>query len=447
MNFEYQNLGSGDFELPSQWRVTNINDVSKINELTIKKGDAPFIIEYIDIASVDKGTILELQRISFDKSPSRARRIVRNNDTLISTVRPNLEHYAFIKTTKTNTIASTGFAVITAKHIHPRYLYYYVTTKPFTEYLSRIAESHTSAYPAINPDVIENAEILVPPLPEQKAIAHILGTLDDKIELNQQMNQTLEAIAKAIFKSWFVDFDPVRAKMEGKQPVGMDAATAELFPDSFEESSLGMIPKGWRVGTLSELGKIVTGKTPSTKVCEYFGGNIPFITPSDMDGRKMMGKTARYLTEKGAISVKYAQIPAGTILVSCIGSDMGKVTCTVKKSITNQQINSIIVDNKYSKEYVYYNLSCRKLELLNLAGGGSAVPILNKGHFSKIDILLPSEQIMINFEQFADSLAMKIQGNDEQSQTLANIRDTLLPKLMSGEIRVKEAEKLLDAVV
>ncbi|WP_206814857.1 restriction endonuclease subunit S [Chroococcus sp. FPU101] len=326
----------------------------------------------------------------------------------------------------------------------PQFYYYFFNSILGRQAIDSIVEQVAAA--GIRGSDLAKLPVPFPPLPEQEAIAHILGTLDDKIELNQQMNQTLEAMARAIFKSWFVDFDPVRAKMEGRQPVGMDAATAEVFPDSFEESALGLIPKGWRVGTISDLGKIVTGKTPSTKISKYFGGNIPFITPSDMDGRKIMRKTARYLTKEGANSVQTAQIPAESILVSCIGSDMGKVTCTARSSVTNQQINSIIVYKKYSKEYVYYNLSSRKIELLNLAGGGSAVPILNKGHFSIIDILLPNEKLLRNFEKLANLISIKIEKNDEQSETLTNLRDILLSKLISGEIRVKEAEKLLEAV-
>ncbi|MFO5439284.1 MAG: restriction endonuclease subunit S [Dolichospermum sp.] len=300
-----------------------------------------------------------------------------------------------------------------------------------------------SAIPSTSRQDFYFLSVKLPPLSEQKAIAHILSSLDDKIELNRQMNETLEAMAKAIFKSWFVDFDPVSAKRSGRQPAGMDTATADLFPDEFEESSLGLIPKGWRVGKLGDLGKIVTGKTPSTKVAEYFGGNVPFITPSDMDGKKTISRTARYLTEDGVNAVKSAKIPAGSIMVSCIGSDMGKVACTVQDSVTNQQINSIIA-NDYSREYIYYNLSQRKEELQNLAGGGSAVPILNKGHFSNIEILIPDIYLLKQFDNFSNTFTKKIYENDEESHILATLRDTLLPKLMSGEIRVKEAEKIME---
>ena len=447
MNFEYQNLGSGDFELPSQWRVTNINDVSKINELTIKKGDAPFIIEYIDIASVDKGTILELQRISFDKSPSRARRIVRNNDTLISTVRPNLEHYAFIKTTKTNTIASTGFAVITAKHIHPRYLYYYVTTKPFTEYLSRIAESHTSAYPAINPDVIENAEILVPPLPEQKAIAHILGTLDDKIELNQQMNQTLEAIAKAIFKSWFVDFDPVRAKMEGRQPVGMDAATAELFPDSFEESASGLIPKGWRVGVFSDLVNILSGGTPKTSISEYWDGNIKWFSVKDAPNPSdvFVIDTEKRITQLGVEKSAAQILPEGVTIITARGT-VGKLALIGSEMAINQSCFGIQGQQENTDYFTYFNLYSVISEL-QYKSHGSVFDTINRQTFQVIHSIIAPSKLRQEFDNKIDSIMKEIKHNLYESRTLTTIRDTLLPKLMSGEIRVKEAEKLLDAVV
>jgi type I restriction enzyme S subunit len=232
--------------------------------------------------------------------------------------------------------------------------------------------------------------------------------------------------------------------MEGRQPEGMSKEVADLFCDSFVDSELGMIPKGWRVAKLFEIGKIITGKTPSTKIPEYFGGDIPFITPSDMDSRKIIRKTTRYLTKTGVNAVKSAQIPAESVLVSCIGSDMGKVTCAASNSVTNQQINSLIVDKTYSKEYVYYDLSGRKYELINLASGGSAIPILNKNHFSMINILLPLEKLMQAFEQNAHLISIKIDESDKQAETLTNIRDSLLPKLISGQIRIKEAETIIE---
>lgn len=135
----------------------------------------------------------------------------------------------------------------------------------------------------------------------------------------------------------------------------------------------------WKETLIGHIGKVVTGKTPSTAVKEHFGGTVPFITPSDMDDRRFISHTARYLTERGQSSVAGARIPSGAVMVSCIGSDMGKAAIAGCDAITNQQINSIVVSEGISNLYVYYNLSTRQAEIRNLGSGGSAVPILNKG--------------------------------------------------------------------
>jgi len=234
MGFDYQSLASGQFQMPDGWKLITIEEVAKVNEKAITPQNAPPHIRYIDIASVDKGKLLDIQELSFKEAPSRAKRVVQDKDSLISTVRPNLEHYMFVKESGPNTIASTGFAVVSAKAVDPRFLYYYMTSKPFTAYLTQIAESHTSTYPAFNPDVIENAELILPTDSEQQAIAHILGSLDDKIELNRQMNQTLEEIGQTIFRHWFVHFE---FPNEDGQPY--KSSGGEMV-----DSELGEIPKG-----------------------------------------------------------------------------------------------------------------------------------------------------------------------------------------------------------
>ena len=145
----------------------------------------------------------------------------------------------------------------------------------------------------------------------------------------------------------------------------------------------------WEDLTLGDLGRIVTGKTPLTAVEGNFGGQIPFVTPSEMDGRRTISTTARNLTEVGAASVKGSKIPAGTVMVSRIGSDMGIAVIAGRDCVTNQQINSIVVDDHFSREFVYYNLRTRKDEIRHQAAGGSAQPILNKGDFSRLKITLP----------------------------------------------------------
>jgi type I restriction enzyme S subunit len=181
----------------------------------------------------------------------------------------------------------------------------------------------------------------------------------------------------------------------------------------------------WKDLTLGDLGRVVTGKTPLTAVEGNFGGQIPFVTPSDMDGRKTISTTARYLTETGAASVKGSVIPAGAIMVSCIGSDMGKVVIAGRDCVTNQQINSIVVDGRFSSEFVYYTLSTRKNEIRHQAAGGSAVPILNKGDFSRMEITLPPLAEQKAIAAVLGTLDDKIELNSRMNATLEAMAQAL----------------------
>ena len=174
----------------------------------------------------------------------------------------------------------------------------------------------------------------------------------------------------------------------------------------------------WEDLTLGDLGRVVTGKTPLTAVEGNFGGQIPFVTPSDMDGRRTISTTARCLTETGAASVKGSKIPAGSVMVSCIGSDMGKAVIAGRDCVTNQQINSIVVDDRFSSEFVYYNLSTRKDEIRHQAAGGSAQPILNKGDFSRLEITLPPLAEQKAIAAVLGALDDKIELNRRMNATL-----------------------------
>lgn len=282
--------------------------------------------------------------------------------------------------------------------------------------------------------------VCLPKKAEQSAIAHILGTLDDKIELNRRMNETLEATARALFKSWFVDFDAVRAKAEKHRPAGMDAETAALFPTSFEESPLGLIPKGWYVGNVKDLGAVVCGKTPSTKEQGNFGNDIPFITIPDMHNKIFITRTERSLSLKGAATQAKKSLPANSVCVSCIATP-GLVCLTTGQSQTNQQINSVIPQSSISSYFCYWLLRDLGDKIKAGGSGGTVFHNLNTGDFSRIKILLPSSPLVEKFHSACEGIMQRIKSNQEESHTLAALRDALLPKLLSGEIRVSEAER------
>ncbi len=445
MGFDYQSLALGQFQMPDGWKLTSIQEVAKVNEKAITPKIAPSHIRYIDIASVDKGKLLDIQEIPFKKAPSRARRVVRDNDSLISTVRPNLEHYLFVKEPEPNTIASTGFAVVSAKAVDPRFLYYYMTSKPFTAYLTQIAESHTSAYPAFNPDVIEQAELILPKDDEQRAIAHILGSLDDKVELNRRMNQTLEAMARGIFKSWFVDFDPVRAKAEGGDP-GLPDDIAALFPDSFEpacrdargagrDSELGEIPKGWNPSTIGSEFNLTMGQSPPGKSYNETGNGLPFF-----QGRRDFG--FRYPSNRVYCSAPQRLADHGDTLVS-VRAPVGDINMAIERCCIGRGVAGIRHKSR-SRSYTYYAMHTLSDRFVRFEAEGTVFGAINKKQFEELRWLSPGENLVSDFEKIAYAFDEQIERNTNESTTLKTLRNMLLPKLISGELRVPDAEKFVE---
>ncbi|MBI2759303.1 MAG: restriction endonuclease subunit S [Chloroflexi bacterium] len=250
------------------------------------------------------------------------------------------------------------------------------------------------------------AKLKVPhfPLPEQRAIAGILGALDDKIELNRRMNRTLESMARAVFRQWFVENEDV---------------------DS------------WEVGQVKDLGEVITGKTPPTNDRENYDGKIPFITIPDMHGKTFVIETGKTLSEKGVQTQRNKTLPPFSICISCIATP-GLVTMTTKPSQTNQQINSLIPNDEKSVFYSFFALRELGDEIRARGGGGSVLLNLNKGQFETMPILIPPVDLMHKFQEFAEPLLMRLLANEKESRTLASLRDALLPKLMRGEVRVSE---------
>jgi type I restriction enzyme S subunit len=272
---------------------------------------------------------------------------------------------------------------------------------------------------------LKSIKIPLPPLNKQKAIAKILFDLDSKIELNQKMNKTLEAIAQAIFKHWFINFE--FPNEEGKPYKSSGGETVD--------SELGEIPKGWNIRKLGDLGKIVCGKTPSTKDETNFGQDVPFITIPDMRGNVFTFKTERYLSTKGANSQETKFLPPLSVCVSCIATP-GLVTLTSTTSQTNQQINSIICKEGLSPFFVYFVSKEKSQEIIYKGLGGTATLNLNTSEFSNLKVILPDLVTLKNFHDFTTQFFKKILNNSKEILVLFDIRDSLLPRLMTGKIRV-----------
>jgi type I restriction enzyme S subunit len=314
----------------------------------------------------------------------------------------------------------------------PEYIYYNLSARRSELRISAAG----SAQPILNKSDFGALEIELPAVSTQRETADILGSLDDKIELNRRMNETLEAMARAIFKSWFVDFDPVRAKSEGRD-TGLPKEIADIFPSEFVESELGKIPKGWKVRSVNDVGQVICGKTPPTQVSDYYGDDMPFITIPDMHGKVFVTKSQKQLSNAGAISQHKKMLPAGAICVSCIATT-GLVVITSQESQTNQQINSVIpseTDQTYFWFCTFRNLGD---EIKAAGSGGSVLANLNTGHFAEMRVLAPPTKLRCFYHFHLMPLFDRIMSNEKETNTLNVLRDSLLPKLMSGEIVLSE---------
>ncbi len=287
-----------------------------------------------------------------------------------------------------------------------------------------------SGQPLLNQTILSQIPATIPPLSEQRRIAHILGSLDGKIELNRLMNETLETTARAIFKSWFVDFDPVRAKMEGREPVGMDAETAALFPSAFQDSAIGKIPEGWEVGTLGEIAHNVRR---SARVNEIDSEDV-YIGLEHMPKRNIA--LSEWQTADGISSNKF-RFRKGEILFGKLRPYFHKVGVAPIDGVCSTDI--LVIQPVESERFgvVLGLVSCDEFVAYTDAHStGTRMPRTNWRDMSRYEIALPQMNIARKYTELIRPLLERIIDNIHQSHTLSQIRDALLPKLLSGEIRV-----------
>ena len=304
----------------------------------------------------------------------------------------------------------------------PEYAGYFFRSPAFRREVTAMSSLSTRA--SLNNEMLARLTITIPPTIVQTAIGHILKAIDDKIELNRRMNETLEAMVRALFKSWFVDFTPVRAKADGRN-TGLPKEIADLFPDSFEDSERGEVPKGWEVKKLGDLMELAYGKALKAE-------------------NRRVGKVPVY-GSNGQVGWHDERITLGPGVVVGRKGNPGIVTWA--------QTDFFVIDTAFfvvpktvcdSPHFLFHVL--QKHDLASL-GADSAVPGLNRNMAYMSNQVLPPRPLFEQFEAFASTYTVSVHTCNQQSQTLIALRDTLLPKLLSGEVRVGEAEKMLEAVL
>ena len=316
------------------------------------------------------------------------------------------------------------------------YLYWLLRTPQYRAYCEGRAMG--SAVVALSRDDLLNF-----PVPQvsgtRQGIVEVLERIEDKIELNRRMNATLEAMARALFQSWFVDFDPVRAKRDGREPVGLDPASAALFPESFDGSAVGQIPNGWSIKPVGEVVDCVGGGTPSTAEPIYWeGGTHHWTTPKDFSSLQapVLLDTDRKLTDAGIAKISSGLLPAGTLLLSS-RAPVGYLAITAMPVAINQGFIALKC-NGFASNIFMLNWCQTNIAEIESCATGTTFAEISKQNFRPIPVVLPPIELMAAFTAKAAPLYAQISANLHQSQALANLRDTLLPKLLSGELALPQ---------
>ena len=291
-------------------------------------------------------------------------------------------------------------------------------------------------------------EMPLPPMEVQLAAVNVLKSLDDRITLLRETNATLEAIAQALFKSWFVDFDPVRAKMEGRTPEGMDEATAALFPDGFETSELGEVPRGWRVMPVGDAIEAVGGATPDTKNEAFWEPPVHcWTSPKDLSGiaAPVLLDTERKVSDQGLAKIGSGLLPSGTLLMSS-RAPIGYLALAQVPLAINQGYIAMLPGGLLPPLYMYF--WCRhNMDNIKGRANGSTFMEISKKAFRPIPVLVPTNDLVTAFTATTEALFARLTANEHQTQTLSTLRDTLLPRLISGQLRLPEAQAATEAAL
>ena len=337
-----------------------------------------------------------------------------------------------------------------AKQADSLYLFYFFKSHEGRHQLLRNASQVGT--PGIGQPLssLKSIELALPPLKNQRTIAHILGSLDDKIELNRRMNETLEAMARAIYKSWFVDFDPVRAKASGEpaesicRRLGLTPDVLALFPDGFQDSKLGEIPAGWTVTSLSDLTtKIGSGATPRGGRDVYLEEGIALIRSQNVYDSEFVWDGLARISDEAADQLSGVEVKGGDVLLNITGASILR-TCVVDPAVlparVNQHVAIVRAKPGIPPKYLHLQLLRKSTKdyLLGMNAGASREAV-TKGHIESVPIVRPSVDVLSRFQAIVVSLGLQGEQSAQQSRVLASIRDTLLPSLLCGHIDISTA--------
>ena len=396
----------------SHWVEKRLGDIIHINPSSLSSNHNG-TIQYIDISSVSQGHMLGCTEYEFSEAPGRARRKIKQGDTIISTVRPNLRAYWYVRACHDNAIVSTGFAVIRAKgENNSRFIYYLLTERSFIDYLSLVAKG--SNYPAVDTNDFKRAKVTVPCLPTQTRIVNILSAYDDAIENNHRRIALLEKAARELYQEWFLRF---------------------RFPGHESVKIVDGLPEGWKAEKLDGMVGVGRGSSPRPITDEkYFSnGSIPWIKIADATkSTKFIFETKEKVNEYGASFSR--KLPVGSMIIAASGTLGFPMFLGVEGCIHDGWMYFFDI-KKITKEYLYFVLLFMG-QYYNSISYGAAIQNINTDIIRKSKVIVPAQNILNQFTSAVSDIDSLIQNLLRQSQNLARQRDLLLPRLMSGKLEV-----------
>lgn len=415
----------------SEWKKVKLGDL--IDSISIKhKFDKDEII-FLNTSDILDGKVLHNNYSSIDALPGQAKKSIKKDDILFSEIRPKNKRFAYVDFDADDYVVSTKLMVLRRKseNINNKYLYNYLTSPKILDYLQTIAEGRSGTFPQITFSELKSMEIDLPPLKDQEKIANILSSLDNKIELNNEMNKTLEEMAQSIFKRWFIDFE---FQNEDGEPY--KSSDGEMV-----ESELGMIPKGWEVKNIGDLCEVGSSKRIFMK--EYVDTGIPFFRSKEIIERSKGNSisTELFITEDrfNEIKDKFGVPAKNDILLTSVGT-LGVPYLVDDEEFYFKDGNLTWFKNFKEEVFRYYIyqwlLSSEGKKSIDEVTIGSTQKALTINSLKSMKVVVPSENILNKYQGFISSNIENIRENNSQKFNIIDLRDSLLPKLMSGNLQV-----------
>lgn len=427
-----------------EWRETTVGELIARDGGSIKTGPFGTVLKAHEY-SRDGVPLISVGEVGYgslrvhDKTPRAPREVVeRLPDYLLEAGdivfgrKGAVDRSAIVKAEQQGWfLGSDGIRLRLPRTCNARFVAYQLQTREAREWLLQHATGSTMA--SLNQAIIERIPLVLPSISDQDRLVGIVGCLDEKIELNRRMCETLEAMARALFKSWFVDFDPVRAKAEGRDS-GLPAEIAELFPEGFEESEHGEIPRGWTVGSILDQAHLLSGGTPKTDRSDYWDGPIHWASAKDVSqcATSFLISTERTITGLGLAESATQLIPAFATVIVARGATTGRMVLFGREMAMNQTCYALV--SRTETPIALYCLVRETIGALVHAAHGSVFDTITTRTFAESSLVLPPTRLLRAFEDLCESYFHRMLICIEESQAMAQQRDLLLPRLLRGDL-------------